>query len=261
MIDFDSLESKKDELRDRFRTAEPFRLLVIDNFCTPAIEALAGEVPDPNAATMNLSRDYVFAKNKFEKSNFAAFGPNLQALYDELVSDRFAEFLSYITGSELFVDPKFHGGGIHQGGEGSFLDMHADFNYHPLHNDWFRSLNILLYLNDGWTKDYRGELKLRNKDTGKEGVVEPLFNRCVIMDTRSNTLHGYDPISFPPGRYRRSIAAYAYELDPEQTRGSAKSTTWYPTRGGALKSTLGRMWPQLVTWKTRFFGSGTSRNA
>lgn len=78
MIDFDSLESSKDELRDKFRAAEPFRLLVIDDFCDrQAIRALAAEIPSPDSTTMNLSRDYVFAwtmgkKARWSRSSIAA---------------------------------------------------------------------------------------------------------------------------------------------------------------------------------------------
>lgn len=86
-------------------------------------------------------------------------------------------------------------------------------------------------------------------DNGKESQVEPLFNRCVIMDTRSNTLHGYDRINFPTGSYRRSIAAYAYEIDAGHSRGEAQSTTWYPPDGRPLKRAHGRAWPHLVAWE------------
>ena len=61
----------------------------------------------------------------------------------------------------MFIDADFYGGGIHQGKAGSFLDMHADFNYHPLKEHWFRNLNLLLYLNKDWKKEYAGEL-IRN---------------------------------------------------------------------------------------------------
>jgi hypothetical protein len=34
-------------------------------------------------------------------------------------------------GRPLLVDPTFHGGGFHQGGYGSYLDPHVDFNIRP----------------------------------------------------------------------------------------------------------------------------------
>ena len=66
------------------------------------------------------------------------------------MSDEFAGIVGTITGRKLFVDPAFHGGGFHQGGDGSLLDTHVDFNIHPKHDDWLRVLNLLLYMNKDW---------------------------------------------------------------------------------------------------------------
>ena len=41
-----------------------------------------------------------------------------------------------------------------------------------------------------------------------KALIEPIFNRAVIMFTRDFTLHGYDSINFPEGTFRNSIAAY-----------------------------------------------------
>ena len=157
LVNFDRLEATQAALRDQFATAQPFRHVVIDDFADPVgLATLLAEMPDPHEAGIGKSRDYVFAKNKFEKSGFAEFGPQSRELYTELCSDRFGEVLRAITGEDVFVDPAFHGGGMHQAGEDSFLDMHVDFNKHPLHESWFRNLNILLYLNPGWEPAWRG---------------------------------------------------------------------------------------------------------
>ena len=234
--------------------------MVIDSFCDPeALQRLVSKIPDPREANIAKSRDYIFAKNKFEKSSFKNISDEFSELNDDFLSQRFENFVREITGEEIFIDESFHGGGIHQGGKSSFLDMHADFNFHPLHANWFRNINILLYLNDGWKPEFGGALKLRHRDTGESAEIEPLFNRCVIMQTREFTLHGYDPIAFPNGSYRRSIAAYGYNVvEPEA--GRVRSTTWYPERSGFLKRAIGEFWPTLVALKTRFFGSSTARH-
>jgi hypothetical protein len=208
----------------------------------------------------NKSRDFIFAKNKFEKSEFENISEGFASLKAELVSERFQNLLSNITNEDVFVDANFHGGGLHQGGEGSFLNMHVDFNYHPLEKDWFRNLNILIYLNRDWKTEYGGELKLRNgKLKGSRPIeVEPIFNRAVIMETRDFTFHGYDPIAFPPGAYRRSIAAYAY-TKKERTE-ALRTTIWYPENEEILKKVLGKNMPALIKIKSFFLGSGTSKN-
>lgn len=259
MINFEALQSNVYSLRADWSSASPFSILVLDDFCdTDKLNNLLSELPDPEDVGLKKSRDYMFAKNKFEKSGFAEFGGNSSELYEDLVSEEFRNWLSQVCGREIWVDKDFHGGGLHQGGAGSFLDMHVDFNVHPLHDDWFRDLNILLYLNKDWRPDYGGELKLRNKHTGASRIVEPIFNRCVIMETRDYTMHGYDPISFPEGSYRRSIACYAYSAKKEDMK--SRSTVWYPEKGNLLKRATGRLWPTLVRVKGRLFGSGTAGN-
>jgi hypothetical protein len=261
MINFGRLGNNVSRLRAEFETNKPFRYLTIDNLCDPErLNRLVDKIPDPIEVGIRQSRDYVFARNKFEKSKFRDLDPLFDEIYMDLMSEQFKSFLQQVTGEDVFVDAQFHGGGLHQGGADSFLDMHADFNYHPLHKDWFRDLNILLYLNRGWEPSYGGQLKLRHLDHPENGtaLVEPLFNRCMIMATRNYTLHGYDKINFPEGMYRRSLATYAYKLIDAPVSSEVRSTVWYPEKSGLAKRVLGRSWPRLVKVKGALFGSGTA---
>lgn len=263
MINFDAIESRLPEYKAAFQSAKPFPHLAIDGLCDPvALNRLVDLIPDPVSENIAQSRDYVFAKNKFEKSKFRGIAPEFEEIHADLVSARFQKILREVTGEDVFVDEEFHGGGLHQGGPDSFLDMHVDFNHHPLHKNWFRNLNILVYLNRDWKKEYHGELKLRHLEgNGQTTLVEPLFNRCVIMPTRDFTLHGYDKISFPAGQYRRSLATYAYTLTDHVVDTADRSTVWYPEQSSLWKRTLGKSWPTLVKIKNRFFGSATAKNA
>ncbi len=260
MIRFDRLEAEGDALAQQFASASPFRLVVLDDFLdADRLRDVLAELPDPQSAGINKSRDAVFAKNKYEKSGFQELGPACKDFYEELCSERFAAWLRVLTGDpDVFVDPAFHGGGLHQGGPESFLDMHVDFNKHPIHPEWSRDLNILLYLNDGWEPSWHGELKLRHRLTGASTEIEPRLNRCVVMETRDFTLHGYDRISFPAGHYRRSIACYAYT--PSTDDEEARVTVWYPESRNAAKRMLGRAWPHIVRVKNRVLGSATAKN-
>jgi Rps23 Pro-64 3,4-dihydroxylase Tpa1-like proline 4-hydroxylase len=260
MIRFEAFEKEIPSLHNRFASNHPFPHIILDNFADPEKLAKALEsVPTPASIQMKKSRDYIFAKNKFEKANFRQFSPELDEVYRDLTSDRFHALLRGVTGESVFVDKEFFGGGIHQGGKGSFLDMHADFNYHPINRNWFRNFNILLYLNQGWKTEYGGHLKLRDARTGYSTEIEPRFNRCVIMLTRKYTLHGYNRINFPPGSFRRLIAAYAYTLHQGVNTGY-RSTVWRPDSASAFKKTIGAQWPVLVKIKNLLFGIGTSNN-
>lgn len=259
-IKFDEIEARIDDLRDDFHLDSPLKHVIIDNFLNAdAYRAIISGIPAPEK--QHKSNDYVFARNKFENPNFHTLGDAFASLKDEFLSDRFAAILSKIYGRELFVDPTFVGGGLHQGGERSFLDMHADFNRHPANHEWLRELNILLYLNDDYKDEYGGHLQLENAVTGAKGQVAPLPNRMVFMLTKEHTLHGYREVRFPPGRYRTSIAAYAYSIDRDQKSEPARSTKWRPNTGGPLKAAVARVSPMLVAVKNGLFGSGTVKRA
>lgn len=246
-----------DELRDEFRAAQPFPLVVVDEFLVPELaDALLEEFPSPEA--MPRSRDYVFGKKR-ELSSVESSGPAGRALWQALTGPTFAEFLSTLDGQELFVDPAFHGGGFHQGVDGSYLDLHVDFNVHPLHDDWLRTINVLLYLNPGWRPDYGGELLVKSAIEDEPRAIEPLHNRAVIMRTDDRTFHGYRRMTLPPGVTRRSIATYAYRtVAPGSV--APRTTGWAPEDAGWFKRGLARRYDTLVRVKGRLFGSGTARN-
>ena len=132
MINFDRLENESDIYRDQFHSASPFSHLVIDDFLTEeAVTAVSALALQTTPLSKSLSSDYVFAKNKIESPRFVEYSEVLAKLSAELMSKRFQRWLSFVGGEEDFLDPSFTGGGIHQGGQGSYLDMHTDFNIHP----------------------------------------------------------------------------------------------------------------------------------
>lgn len=257
MIKFDFLEENKESFRLKYLLAKPFPYLVLDDFCdeTSLLEAYAS-IPELE----NKSRDYVFANNKFEKSNYKEISPRFQELHDDLQSERMNAFLSYITNEEVFVDPKNFGGGLHQGKKNSFLDMHLDFNYHPLNKTWYRNLNLLLYLNKDWQPEYGGHLKLRDLRSEEKDELAVPFNRMIIQQTRGYTLHGYDMTSFPEGNYRTSIATYAYtqhSMNIEKPR----TTDWFPKDDASQsKKFMAKHYNTAVQWKNKLFGSRTAKN-
>lgn len=257
MIRFESLENNLDELRLKYLTAQPFPHLVIDDFCeTEKLERAYSHIPELN----NKSRDYAFANNKFEKSNYKEICPELKELYDDLSSDRFNRILSHITAKKTFVDPKNFGGGLHQGKKNSFLDMHLDFNYHPLNKDWYRELNLLLYLNKDWKPEFKGHLKIRDLRTNEEADLEVPFNRLIIQQCAPYTLHGYEMTNFPEGRYRTSVATYAYQVHAMHIE-EPRTTDWFPNKDASfLKKQLAKNYNFLVKTKNRFFGSATAKN-
>lgn len=256
MLNLSFLEENKERLREEYLLASPFPHLVLDNICdSEKLLSAYNKIPELN----NKSRDYIFANNKFEKSNYKELGPEFQELYTELSSDRMNAFLSFIANEKVFVDPVNHGGGLHQGKKNSFLDMHLDFNYHPLNKNWYRNMNLLLYLNKDWKPEYKGHLKLMDMRSGEKKELEVPFNRLIIQQTRAYTLHGYDMTNFPDKVYRTSVATYAY-TEHKHLIEKPRTTDWVVSDAGIVKKSIASIFGPAVKIKNALFGSGTAKN-
>jgi hypothetical protein len=238
-----------DELAAEFSAAKPFPVLVLDGFVTDEVaDGLIAEFPPIDA--MARSNDYIFG-DKRESPTLDSAGPTVKRYHDLLLSPEFADILGRLAGGRtLFVDSSFHGGGFHQGGNGSYLDTHVDFNIHPHHDDWLRVLNILLYLNKDWEPEYDGSLLIRTDPEQEPRSIAPQFNRGVVMLTSDHTYHGYRRMTLPPGVTRKSIAAYAYELIPVGSL-RMRTTSWAPEDGGIVKRSLAKHWTGLAGTRDR----------
>jgi Rps23 Pro-64 3,4-dihydroxylase Tpa1-like proline 4-hydroxylase len=257
MSDFGSWIDHVGDLVAEFRHAQPFPHLVIDGFLREELaEALLSEFPSID--TMPRSRDYIFG-NKHELSSVDSAGRSSSTFVAAVTSTRFTDAVSLLTGDKVFVDEAFHGGGFHQGSDGSFLDMHTDFNIHPSHEDWQRVVNCLLYLNKDWEPTFGGELLIKDRPDGTPRAISPRFNTAVIMLTDERTYHGYGRMSLPPGVTRKSIATYAYKT---VTPGSiaAHTTNWRPESASIVKKLVSSQYGRAVKLKNRLFGSGTASN-
>lgn len=202
-------ESERQALKTQFDQAQPYRHLVMDDF-------LEGDFADllhqnfPSIEALKIHWKGLNEK-KSEGSDFDSFAPAFKKLRDCLSSDVMCRWIEDITGiSDAFITPDHQGAGLHQGSNGSFLDVHIDFN---IHNglDVHRRLNLLIYLEKNWQEAYGGHIELWNKDVSELGrKLLPAFNRCVIFETNEISYHGYGRITVPEGVTRKSFFAYYY---------------------------------------------------
>jgi hypothetical protein len=224
-IDFERLERKIYQLQSVFQLASPFPIVVIEDFLhRDCLCKILGNIPALKHA--QKSNDYIFAKERFENPTFWSMAPILEQLRSEILPDNFVAIFSAVVDREMLLDLKFVGVGLHQGGAGSFLDMYAGFSRYPSESKWLCELNLLPHLNEDWEPGFGGQLNLRHAETGEQGAVEPRLNRTVFMLTKGRTLHGYKPLCFPEGRYRTSVAAYAYPLDEDYVANLVRTTAW-----------------------------------
>lgn len=199
------------QLRDQYAAAKPFPHIVIDDFLPVEIaEACLRDFPaSGELADRQFNRDQEFLKSQFNPDVLAS---PLRTLFYCFNSFGFLKVMENITGIRSLVpDPYYLGAGFHEIGQGGYLGMHADFNHHkPMNLE--RRINALIYLNKDWRSEYGGQLELWDEDmkTCVQSIV-PLFNRCVIFNTTSESWHGNPtPVDHPEGVTRKSIALYYY---------------------------------------------------
>ena len=220
------------KLQSSYRDAKPFPYIVIDDFLSPVFaQRLLDQFPSFDRGNNVGDDGKVGNKATFEK--IRSLGQDYATLDDLIKSRAFLGLIETITGvPDLIYDPFYLGGGTHENRQGQSLQAHIDFNYHPSEG-WHRRLNLIVYLNHDWERNWGGNLELYTdpyKDKQPSVVVPPLFNRCVIFGTSEKSWHAFDQIRLPEeksGTSRKSIALYFYTKERPQEEIAGKHTTHY----------------------------------
>jgi hypothetical protein len=218
-----------------FRSADPFRHVVIDDFFDRSFcESLVREFPKfEHQYALN---EMGIVGGKAVRVDVRDISDTYRQLDKYIQTDDFLKLISQITGiSDLLYDTDYVGGGTHENVHGQGLDAHIDFNYHPA-TKWHRRLNLIVYLNPTWQESWGGALELHKDpwDTAHNRTksVLPLFNRCVIFETNEISWHGFRRIVLPNDQQdtsRKSFAIYLYTRGrPDQETSSPHATVYVP---------------------------------
>jgi hypothetical protein len=235
LIDIERLERELPELEARYHGAAPFPHIVIDDVLRP--DVLEAAYAEFDAVGEDTWRKYLHVnERKYANTDATTWGPVLQQVAEAFASDRFVGFLGRLSGFEgLIPDLSLDGGGLHRSLPGGYLNVHADFTAHHVHQHWRRRVNLLLYLNRDWDPAWGGDLELW--DTGMEhcqATVPPLGNRMLLFTTAEDAYHGHpDPLACPPGTARQSLALYYFTEDADAL---IRSTDYRARPGDGVKS-------------------------
>lgn len=222
-----------ERLRDHagYNTMKPFPHLQLDGLFNPdLLRAILAEWPAPDRGKLEAHNDGTFVRQKHNTTWETPFGPHTRRFFEEMAHPRVLMALEHVTQIwGLLPDPYLFGGGLHMTGVGGKLAVHADFNKHP-RSKLDRRLNLLVYLNEGWTEENAGWLELWDRSmTSCVARVLPVFNRTAMFTTTSFSFHGQpEPIQGPPSLVRRSLALYYYTngRPGTETTGEEHSTLW-----------------------------------
>jgi Rps23 Pro-64 3,4-dihydroxylase Tpa1-like proline 4-hydroxylase len=128
------------------------------------------------------------------------------SLSHETVIDKFKKLFDI---PELEYDPHCHGAGLHMHPRYGRLNIHLDYEIHPISNKQ-RRLNIIFYLNDDWNPEWNGDTQLWN-NTVSECIIKsyPKGNTAIVFVTTEQSWHGVpDIIQCPNDLYRKTLAFY-----------------------------------------------------
>ena len=202
---FPNLE-KKINVEDRpfpFSTAKNFLPLDIVLKAENDINKFSESFDDGNKRYQKLKRAF---------ADYKSMPGSVKNIIDIFYSTEFIRILEKKFNLEnIKPDWTLHGGGIHQSYTNGFLKVHSDFIY-KRKSTHKRVLNLLLYLNSNWKKEWKGALELWSNDMkALEASIEPFLNNVVIFRTDQDSNHGFpDPIKCPSKTTRNSIALYYY---------------------------------------------------
>lgn len=207
----------------------PFDYVVIDNFFTSEFaNILSQEFPSYESAVWQGYNNQIEVKKIC--NNWNLFPKNTYSTFSYFNSDDWLSYLSCKIQNDkrLYADYGLNGGGWHSHKRGGKLNTHLDYSVHPKLG-LQRKLNIIIYMNPNWKKEWGGSLGLwSNESSERPGdlicSIWSKFNRAVIFDTTQNSWHGLpEPIRCPEGEARQSLAAYFLCEAPDDvdTRGKA----------------------------------------
>lgn len=239
LIDYDRLTRDLDAQAARYRSAQPFPHIVLDDVLEPDVFARA--VEEFPGTRDEFWKGYLHVnETKYSNTQPDTWGPTLRAVAEEFCSQRFVDYLTRLTGIEgLISDWTMDGGGLHQTLRGGHLNIHADFMTHHDHDTWARRVNILLYLNPEWPDEWGGKLELWDKDmTACQGTVTPAGNRMLVFTTSQDSFHGHpDGLTCPDGQARRSMALYYFTVEDKPVR-RATNYRARPDEGGLRRAAI-----------------------
>ncbi len=230
VVQFDRLRADLGDVKADYAANGPFRHTIVENFLSPEhARAVVDSFPRLDAVQLAAAR--VLEARSYD-GEIRRFGPEFDGVFAALGSDAFTAWLRELTDiPDLEIDTRNVGGGVHQGARGSRLAPHADHNTHPDDPTWYRRINVLVYLNEQWDPSWGGNLEMYDT-TGSHVVkeVEPIFNRCIIMEVHDRAFHGYRPLRVPKDQTRKTLAAYFYSRSPSPLQAAVAHPTLEPSK-------------------------------
>jgi len=195
-------------LSEQFVNAEPFEHIIIPNFLSDEyVEQICNEFPSDYENWHEYANPI---EVKYACDNINKLSKSVKDYFYLLSSNEMINAVSKISGiKNLDYDEYLNGAGLHAHPRNGRLNVHLDYEKHPITGKQ-RRLNIILYMNKTWDESWNGQSELWDKEMKNCVAKYPVqFNTAIIFKTNEISWHGVpEKIKCPEGTYRQSMAYY-----------------------------------------------------
>jgi Rps23 Pro-64 3,4-dihydroxylase Tpa1-like proline 4-hydroxylase len=227
---FGNWTERLDEIQELFESAEPFKNVVIDNFLNHEYAEQLYHLFPTNFENWYHYENPIEVKFTYDKINSLA--DPLKHYFYYLSSPYFISLMSKISGIEdLEYDEYLHGAGLHAHPRDGRLQVHLDYEEHPISGKE-RRLNIILFMSKDWKEEWNGHTELWNNElTNYVRKIPIKFNRAIIFKTNDLSFHGVsEKIQCPEGTFRKSLAYYFVSPMGNVKKKYRNKATFYQTK-------------------------------
>ncbi len=226
------LREQSSRLKSFWETSQPVRHCALDDLLPQSIAKLIYDsLPDPSTLMLRES----IKERKRVGIKLEDYAPEMSAILLAFQEPEIVAAVAEITGQRgLQADASLYGSGISLMLEGDFLLPHLD-NSHDGDGKLYRVLNLLYYVTPDWPESGGGNLELWDKPMKTRKEVHAKFNRLVLMETHTESVHSVTKVQQPRGM-RACISNYYFSTEPSNQKEHVHKTTFFARpEDGAMK--------------------------
>jgi Rps23 Pro-64 3,4-dihydroxylase Tpa1-like proline 4-hydroxylase len=219
----EKLRHHKDQQRKDWEHGSPVRHCYLDDLLPEdTARNIYYSLPEPQTLMLRES----IKERKRVGIKVEDYAPEMAAILFAFQQQEVVEVVGEITGQEkLSADASLYGSGISLMLEGDFLLPHLD-NSHDGDGKLYRVLNLLYYVTPEWPEGGGGNLELWDKSMKERKEVHARFNRLVLMETHTDSVHSVTKVLQPRGM-RACISNYYFSPVPSNHKEHVHKTTFF----------------------------------
>jgi hypothetical protein len=219
-----------DDIQKEFQFAKPFECVIIDDFLDLEFAEKLYDLFPNNFENWYHYENPLEVKYAYDDVN--SLPGLLKDYFYHISSTHVLSLISKISGIEdLQCDEYLHGAGLHSHPRHGRLQIHLDYEKHPISGKE-RRLNLILFMSKDWNDEWNGHNEIWNKELSIcERKTSVRFNRAILFKTNDISFHGLsEVIQCPEGTFRKSLAYYFVSPITDKKKTYRQKAKFYQTQ-------------------------------